>query len=292
MSSFSKATKKKAKARVGLMGPSGSGKTYTGLEIATTLGKRVAVIDTERGSSSLYSDVFDFDVCELQDFAPASYIKKLREAESEGFDVVLIDSLSHAWSGPGGVLEMVDDLTAASRSKNAFNEGWRKATPEHNRLVEALLQSPCHLVTTMRTKVEYVLQEDERGKKIPTKVGMQPVQRADLDYEFTITCDIDRDHVMRVDKTRCSALSGKSFQRDGVAFANILNAWLLDGTDAPAVEPLIVKLRKSLEAANDKDALDRASAEVSASKTALSKEDLKLPASVLNESAKRIAGAA
>src|SRR5690606_34635021 len=107
MSGFKKATKSQAKLRMAITGPSGSGKTYTALSVGTPLG-RIAVIDTERGSASKYADLFDFDVLELTEYNPRNYIEAIRAACAGGYDVLIIDSLSHAWSGQGGVLELVD----------------------------------------------------------------------------------------------------------------------------------------------------------------------------------------
>jgi len=114
MMQFQKATKRQSKMRLALIGPSGSGKTYTALTLATALSKNIAVIDTERGSASLYSDKFDFDVLELHTFNPQHYIDSIEAAAKAGYTVVVIDSLSHAWEGEGGALEMVDNITAKS----------------------------------------------------------------------------------------------------------------------------------------------------------------------------------
>ena len=152
MMQFQKATKKQSRLRLALIGPSGSGKTYTALILATALGNKVALIDTERGSASKYSDLFGFDVLELERFSPATYIEAIHAAEQAGYEVLVIDSLSHAWIGREGVLEIVDRETMRSQSKNAFSEGWRKASPEHNKMVDAIIQSSVHVIATMRAK--------------------------------------------------------------------------------------------------------------------------------------------
>lgn len=234
MSMFKKAVRSQAKLRLALLGPSGSGKTYTALAIARHLGKRIAVIDTERGSASLYAgDVADFDVLELESFAPASYVSAIKAAEREGYDVVVVDSLTHAWSGKDGALEMVDRVARKSSSANSYT-AWRDVTPEHNALVEALVGCKTHLISTIRVKTAYELQENDRGKKVPIKIGLEPVQRQGLEYEFTVVCDMDLDHVMTVTKTRCSALDGGVFKKPGQNIADTLLAWLNDG--AAAVE--------------------------------------------------------
>jgi hypothetical protein len=225
---FQKATKRTARARVALIGPAGSGKTYTSLAIATQLGKRVALIDTEHGSASKYAGIFEFDVLEPPDYAPATYVQAIEAAEEAGFDVVVIDSLSHAWMGRGGALEQVDNAAKKSRSGNSFN-AWREITPQHNALVEAMLACKAHLFVTMRTKTEYVIEENEQGKKAPRKIGLAPVQRDGLEYEFDVTADLDLDNHLVVGKTRCPALKGRIFHQAGADVAGLLTEWLTDG---------------------------------------------------------------
>mgnify|MGYP001393278694 FL=1 len=148
---FKKATKKQVKARIAIAGPSGSGKTYTGLVAATALanGRQIAVIDTERGSASLYSDYFEFDVLELEPpFSPQVYKQAIRAAEDAGYGVILIDSLSHAWEGEGGALDLADEATARQRTPNSYT-AWREVTPLHREMVDAILQSKAHVVATM-----------------------------------------------------------------------------------------------------------------------------------------------
>jgi len=128
--SFTKANKKQSKLRLAISGPSGSGKTYTSLifgrYIATELGGKLAVIDTERGSASKYAGQFDFDCMELQnDYSLDAYTNAIKEAEAQGYSVLIIDSLSHSWSGRKGALEMVDDIAKRSNSGNSF-AAWKK----------------------------------------------------------------------------------------------------------------------------------------------------------------------
>ncbi|NMP25053.1 ATP-binding protein, partial [Sulfobacillus harzensis] len=202
---FHKATKKQSFLRMALIGPSGSGKTYSSLRIAQGLGKKIAVIDSERGSASKYADEFDFDVLELDTFAPRNYINAIDAAVAEGYDVLIIDSLTHAWIGKGGVLEMHDAAAAQEKSGNSYT-AWRTVTPEHNRLVDAMLQAPLHVIATMRSKMEYVQEKNENGKTIIRKVGLQPIQRDGLDFEFDVVGDMDASNTLIVTKTRCRAL--------------------------------------------------------------------------------------
>lgn len=236
---FTKATKKRSRARVALCGPSSSGKTYTGLVIASVLadGKRVAVIDSESGSADKYGDIFDFDSTQLTDCSPLKYIEAIRIAESLGYGAVLIDSLSHAWMGKGGALEMVDKAAARSKSGNSFT-AWRDVTPIHTQLIDAMLQSPCHIIATMRAKTEYVMEEDARGKKQPRKIGMAPVQRDGMEYEFDIVGDMDPEaNKLVVTKSRCPALSGEVIVKPDAEFARKILAWVSDGVEATPAQP-------------------------------------------------------
>jgi hypothetical protein len=247
MALFQRANKASQRLRLALIGPSGSGKTYTALSIASHLGSKIAVIDTERGSSELYSDVFNFDVLKLSSFSPDRYIEGLNAAADAGYDVLVIDSLSHAWMGKDGVLEFKD------RVGGDFN-AWRKATPLHNKLVDAILDSPLHTIITMRSKVEYVMEEYEdngRKKTRPRKIGMQPVQREGLDYEMTITADLDLNNNLAIDKTRCSAIKGKVYHQAGADFVADVKTWLESGDPIPELRQ---QLRATYKAARDRGA--------------------------------------
>ena len=227
---FRKATKEQCKARVCLCGVSGSGKTYSALKIATAMGGRIAVIDSERGSASKYADEFSFDTCnDMADYSPKSYIEAIKAAEKEGYDIIVVDSLTHAWAGAGGALEMVD--AAAARAKGNSYAAWREVTPWHNKLVEAMLQSSAHVIATLRTKAEYAL-ESVNGKNVPKKIGMAPIQREGMEYEFDVVGDLDLSHTLTITKTRCRQLDGKQFQLPGEDVAGILKAWLNSG-EAP-----------------------------------------------------------
>lgn len=232
---FKKATKEQAKLRMGIIGPAGSGKTYTALITARNLvpDGKIAVIDTERGSASKYADIFEFDVCELESFHPENYIKTIQAAEEAGYDVLIIDSLSHAWAGKDGALELVDKAAARERG-NSF-AAWRHVTPLHNAMVDAIIGARLHIIVTMRSKVEWVIEKDERGKSVPRKIGLQPVQRDGLEYEFDVVADMDLDNNFIVSKTRCPALRGSVIHCPNEEPAKTLRAWLSDGV--PVVEP-------------------------------------------------------
>jgi hypothetical protein len=236
---FSKAVKYNEKGRIALIGTAGSGKTYSALNIAQYMlqpGQRIAVIDTEHGSSRKYADFFDFDILQLTDFDPDNYVAAIHVAEKAGYGVLVIDGLSHAWAGKGGLLEFVDTEAAKSGRRDAFS-AWRKATPKHNDLVEAMLACQLHLIVTMRSKMEYVIEKYDEGGREKTrirKVGLQPIQREGLDYEFDVVGDIDAEHNLVIGKTRCSQLDGKVFHKPGKEFADIVMNWL---TGAAKPEP-------------------------------------------------------
>src|SRR5262245_61668408 len=134
---FTKATQQQGRLRLALIGPSGAGKTYSALNIAQHLGGHVAVIDTEHGSASKYATLFDFDVLELDSFAPSHYVEAIQAADAAGYDVLVIDSLSHAWMGKDGALEQVDRIAKRSQTGNTFG-AWRDVTPQHNAMIEAM----------------------------------------------------------------------------------------------------------------------------------------------------------
>jgi hypothetical protein len=238
---FTRATKRSARLRMALDGPSGSGKTYTGLTFAFALAGakgRVAVIDTERGSASKYADVFPaFDTLELSTFSPQLYTQAIAEAEAAGYDVLLIDSLSHAWEGEGGALDMVD--RAASRNQGNSFTAWKDVTPVHRKMVDAILQSKCHIITTMRSKMEYILEEQTRNGRtvqVTRKVGMAPIQRAGMEYEFDVVCDLDIHHKLIVSKTRCPAIDEADELKPTGAWMRPVIAWLT-GDPAPIAPP-------------------------------------------------------
>lgn len=224
-----KAVKYGSKARIALYGPSGSGKTYTALSIAHSMcgDKRVCLIDTERGSASKYADVFtDFDVIELDNFHPNTFVEAIRLVVKSGdYSVLIIDSISHEWEGKGGALELA--------GQNFTN--WGKVTPLHNSFVDAMLSAPLHVIATLRAKEDYAVEQTEkdgRNKTNVRKLGMEPIQRKGIQYEFDITCSLDNENALTVEKTRCSALQHAIFQQAGADFAQVVQTWL-DGELPP-----------------------------------------------------------
>lgn len=226
-----KATKKGILLRFAFCGATGSGKTFSALRLATALGE-CCVIDTERGSASKYADQFDFSTIPLEDYSPEGYCEALRLCADAHIPVIVVDSLSHAWEAEGGILSIKDKETAAQRGGNDF-AAWRQVTPRHNKLVNALLAYPGHLIVTMRSKMEYALEKTSSGKTIVQKIGMKPIQREGVEYEFDIVADMQSGR-LDITKTRCSALDSYSEFHPGRDLADRVKAWL---GEAPAVAP-------------------------------------------------------
>lgn len=225
---FKKAKREQSRLRLALIGASGSGKTYSALLIAKGLGGSIAMIDTERGSGNLYSDLVDYDICELEPpFSPERYIQGIQEAEKAGYEIIIIDSLSHAWAGQGGILEYVDKATQSLKNNFA---AWREASPKHNNLVDALIQSKAHIIGTMRSKTAWDVQKDDRtGKTKPVKIGLAPVQREGLEYEFTCVLELSVDgHIASASKDRTSLFDNQYFV-PGVETGKALREWLSGG---------------------------------------------------------------
>jgi len=235
---FRRAERSQSRLRMTLNGPAGSGKTFTALRFATALAQhlngRIAFIDTEHGSASKYVGetpdgiTWEFDAVELRDFSPERYVEAIAAAERNGYAVLVIDSLSHAWEGTGGVLEIKDRQGGSNQWA-----GWRVVTPIHNRMVEAILQSPCHIIATMRSRMEYV-QESEGGRTVIRKLGMAPVQRPSMEYEFDIVCDLDWSHVLTVGKSRCPTVADLKVTKPGPEFMVPVIQWLVSGKSREA----------------------------------------------------------
>lgn len=234
---FKKATKTEAKLRLALIGTSGSGKTFTALTFATALAPtgKIAVIDTERGSASKYADKFSFDALDLDTFAPAKYVEAIAAAQAAGYEVLVIDSLSHAWSGKDGALEMVDKAAKRSQSGNSFT-AWRDVTPEHNRMIDAIVGANMHVIVTLRAKTEYVMEANSHGKLTPRKIGLAPVQRDGMEYEFDVVGTMNDENTLVISKTRCSDLSGGVYEKPNGKVTDALKTWLTGAKPEPKAE--------------------------------------------------------
>ena len=208
MMQFQKARRRKAKLRLAITGPSGSGKTWGALLVGKGLGGKMAVIDTERGSASLYSHLADFDVLELAPpYTPERFIDAVKSAEKAGYDVLVIDSASHEWNGVGGCLELVDQVAAAKFKGNSWS-AWNDVTPRHRAFLDAMLRANMHIIATMRSKTE-TAQTEENGRKKVVKLGMKSEQRDGVEYEFTTVLDLTHDgHYAIASKDRTGLFQG------------------------------------------------------------------------------------
>jgi len=219
---FEKATKRKAKLRLALFGTSGSGKTYTGLRMATGLGGPIALIDTERGSASKYADRFEFDVLELPARDIGTYCQAIEAAQSAGYRVLIIDSLTHAWQE---LLQEIDKLARAKFGGNTWS-AWSEGTPKQQRLVDAILGYDGHVIATMRVKTEWTLSHNDRGKLEPKRVGLAPQQGKGIEYEFDMLMQLDSDHTARVLKDRTGRYQDAIIELPGEDLGQELAAWL------------------------------------------------------------------
>lgn len=232
---FTKAVRKRAKLRLALTGPSGSGKTYSALMLAKGLGGKVAVIDTEHGSASLYSHLLEFDALELQPpYSPERYIEAIKAAERAGYDVIVIDSTTHEWSGSGGCLE-INEKTAQSKFRGNTWSAWNDTTPRHRAFIDAMLQANAHVIATGRSKTETAQVDDGSRKKV-VKLGMKTEQRDGFEYEFTVVLDLVHDgHYATASKDRTGLFGGDPKAISAETGASLL-AWLDGGAD-PVPEP-------------------------------------------------------
>ena len=232
---FTPAVRSAEKARIALAGPAGSGKTYTALALATFLAAPtgvVGVIDTERGSASKYEGVngWQFHTYRPPTFSPQSLIEALATAAGYGFTTLVVDSLSHYWMGSEGMLEQVDRRTPSGGS--SFSTGWKDMRPVERRMIDALVSYPAHIIVTLRTKSEWVIETD-RGKSKPVRVGLKPEQRDGLEYEFDVVGELNLESTLTISKTRIPALHGAVIEKPGAALAETIRDWLADGADRP-----------------------------------------------------------
>lgn len=205
---FQKAKRVDTKFKVAMTGPSGSGKTYSALTFAKGFGGKIAVLDTENMSSNLYADKFEFDVVPVSaPYSVEKYISIMQESIKAKYDVLIIDSLSHAWTGSGGVLDQKTQLDA--KGGNSYTN-WARFTPLQERLIETIKSAPINIIATMRSKQGYVIKENEQGKKVPVKVGLEPIQRDGVEYEFWIVFDMLMNHHYQTSKDRTGMYDGKS----------------------------------------------------------------------------------
>lgn len=292
---FQKAQRRKARLRLGISGPSGSGKTLGALLIAKGLGGRIAVIDTERDSASLYSEPMrlpdgtlfeppEFNALSLEPpYTPERFIEAIRAAEA-GHDILIIDSTTAEWSGAGGCLELVDRVAKASFSGNSYM-AWSAITPRHRAFLDAMLRSPMHIIATMRSKTE-TAQVEDGGKKKVIKLGMKTEQRDGVEYEFTTVLDLIHDgHYATASKDRTGLFVGdpkRLSEETGVA----LREWLEHGEEvAPTAADFAIKALRAAETAEAfKETWEK---NKDGWKAVMSDEDYARTVAVMKEEAKR-----
>lgn len=246
-----KAKRSQAYLKLGISAPSGGGKTLGALLVAYGMLKekykgmpdgeiwgKIAVIDTENGSGELYvgSEVDDVKIGEYNaititaPFEVEKYTRAVKLCEEAGMEVCIIDSMTHAWSGEGGLLEQQGNV--AKRSGNSYT-AWRDITPQHNTFVSTILQCPMHVIGTMRAKQEYAQEKNDNGKTVVRKLGMEPEQRKGMEYEFTVFFDVDSEHTAFGSKDRTSMFDQKYFRITPETGRKIMR-WLETSSDTPS----------------------------------------------------------
>lgn len=257
---FRKAERKQKKARILISGVSGGGKTMTALKLAMGLRKagRVAFIDTERGSSELYAgegkNEFDFDVIQLTDYKPETFLEAADAAADTGaYDVLIIDSLTHSWEGPGGFLDIHRAVTDRSAKKDSY-AAWNTVTPMFNQFIDHLLRLPMHVICCLRVKTDYDRSENEKGRLKIEKVGLAPKFRPENEYEWDISGRIDIEHKLMIDKTRLSFLKDAVIKEPDEKLGLKIRDWLDAGKAVTVYQYDPISLGASLETKEQKQA--------------------------------------
>lgn len=247
---FTKAERKKSKLRLALTGPSGSGKTYGALLVAKGLGGKIAVIDTEKGSAALYSHLVDFDVLDLEPpYTPERYRQAVKLAVDNGYDVVIIDSITHEWSGSGGCLELNDEIAKAKYRGNTWS-AWNDTKARHRAFIDDLLVCPTHVIVTMRSKTE-TAQVEVNGRKQVQKLGMKSEQNDGIEYEFTTVLDLVHDGNFALpskDRTGLFPPNCDPFKLSDEVGKN-LSEWLESGKSMPTSDEILAKFVLDCESA-------------------------------------------
>ncbi|WP_282597090.1 AAA family ATPase [Rufibacter aurantiacus] len=220
-----RANRQRSKIRLLLQSPSGGGKTMSALLIARGITEgdwsKVAVIDTENHSADLYSDLGEYQVLHLAPpFTPERYIQAIQTCENSGIEVIIIDSITHEWEH---LLDFHGSLPG-----NSFT-AWSKVTPRHTAFIQQMLQSPCHIIATVRSKTEYAMSE-KNGKQVPEKMGMKSVQRDGIDYEFTVVLELDLKHNATASKDRTRLFMDKPPFRPSEETGKQILSWCMSGS--------------------------------------------------------------
>lgn len=228
-----KATRKKVKLRLGLSAVSGGGKTYSALLLAKGLVgdlSKVAVIDTENGSASLYAHLGEFSTIELSaPYTPERYIEAIQACEAADIECIIIDSITHEWDGKGGVIDISNSMTG-----NSFTN-WAKLTPRHQAFIDAILQSPCHVITTVRRKQDYEMTKDQSGKTKVEKAGLKEVTREGFEYELTVNFNLDEKHNCTASKDRTGLFMDKPQFTISEATGITIMEWCESGVDSRVI---------------------------------------------------------
>src|SRR5688500_10981606 len=226
-----KATRKKAKMRLGLSAVSGAGKTYSALLIAKGISRdwnKIAIIDSENNSADLYAHLGDYNVLPIAaPFTPEKYIEAIKECEKAGMEVIIVDSITHEWDGKGGCLEIVESL-------GGKYQDWAKVTPRHQAFIEAITQSPCHIITTVRRKQDYEMIKDNNGKVKVEKAGLKEVTREGFEYELTINLELDMRHNTTASKDRTGLFTGKAAFVPNEQTGELIRNWCEQGEELGA----------------------------------------------------------
>lgn len=254
MARFTKAERKKAKLRLALTGVSGSGKTYSALRIAKGMGGRVAVIDSENDSSSLYANEFDFDSTSLNDHSPESYIKAVHDATKDGYEIVIIDSLTHVWNW---CKAEIDRLSETMFKGNTW-AAWSKVTPRYDALFQCIVQSKVHIICTIRSKTETAQQVGSNGKKKVVKLGMKTELRDGSEFEFTTVIDLVHENKgASVSKDRTHVFMGMEDIPLDEEIGRTLMNWLEQGVDPYVNEEQLKALLSNLSQVTHEQAWEK-----------------------------------
>jgi hypothetical protein len=228
-----KATRKQVKLKLGLSAVAGGGKTKGALLLAKGLcgnWEKIAVIDTENNSASLYSDMGPFNTLELNaDYTPEKYIQAIKTCEDAGMEVIIIDSITHEWDGKGGIIDISNSMTG-----NSFTN-WAKITPRHQAFIDAILQSKCHVITTVRRKQDYEMNKDSNGKTTVTKAGLKEVTREGFEYELTLNFNLDERHNCTASKDRTGLFMDKPAFIITEQTGELIKQWCEQGVDVNKV---------------------------------------------------------
>ncbi|HEF1898118.1 AAA family ATPase [Bacillus cereus group sp. MYBK108-2] len=270
MFQVTEAKREKMKAVIGFIGCSGSGKTGSSLLVAfgmmqeaypnlseKELWKKIGVIDTEHERSKLHvglvygeTKIGNFlHINFTPPYTTERYNEAVRVMKNAGAEVLIIDSLSHNWQGEGGIIE-----THGEMSGNSF-QNWGKLSSETTKLIKTLTQNNVHILATLRTKTEYVVEPDAKGKMAPRKVGTKPVQKDEMEYEFMLNFVIDIDHVADTSKDNTQMFEGHP-QKITVEVGRKLYQWLELGVDVKAEEEnkrnvLIAQIKEIVSTSDD-----------------------------------------